>query len=337
MQTLKDDKKRAAYDKYGAASQQPGFNPDAHEQMGRDFFGGGGFSGGGSGFGPFDGFGPFSGMGGGASPNMNSGNMFETLFDALGGRQPRGATRGDHIEATVGITFAEACKGIKKTVSTSPVTDCKTCTGTGLKSGAKRSTCASCGGSGTRTYVVQAGFQVASTCDSCHGAGTTIPRGSSCGTCSGAGKVRTRKPVDVDIPPGECILLHFYLLIRMRLNPSSGVDDGMMIRIPGAGDAAMSASGKPGDLLVRINVAPSKHFRRQGPNLYHDARIPLHTAVLGGRVRIPTLDGQVDVRVPGGTQQGEEMVLKGRGVASQITGYVDQGDLFVTFAVQLPR
>lgn len=116
-----------------------------------------------------------------------------------------------------------------------------------------------------------------------------------------------------------------------------GVEDGMVIRVPGAGDAPMSGSGKPGDLLVRINVAPSKQFRRQGPNLYHEARVPMHTAVLGGRVRIPTLDGNVDVRVPGGTQQGEEMVLKGRGVASRLGGYVDQGDLFVSFIVQLPR
>jgi molecular chaperone DnaJ len=111
----------------------------------------------------------------------------------------------------------------------------------------------------------------------------------------------------------------------------------MVIRIPGAGDAAMSASGRPGDLLVRIGVAKSKTFRRQGPHLYHDARIPLHTALLGGRVRIPTLDGNVDVRVPGGTQHGEEMVLKNRGVASKVSGYTDQGDLYVAFNIQLPR
>lgn len=109
----------------------------------------------------------------------------------------------------------------------------------------------------------------------------------------------------------------------------------MTIRIPNAGDAAISGNGGPGDILVRVNVAPSKVFRRQGANLYHEARIPLHTALLGGKVRVPTLDGDVDVRVPGGTQQGEEMVLKNRGVPPVYGGEV--GDLFVSFAVQLPR
>lgn len=111
----------------------------------------------------------------------------------------------------------------------------------------------------------------------------------------------------------------------------------MIFRMSGKGDAPISGKGRSGDLLVRINVASSKVFRRQGPNLYHDARIPLHTAVLGGRVRIPTLDGDVEVRVPSGTQQGEEMVLKKRGIASRVSGYVDQGDLFVSFRVLLPR
>jgi molecular chaperone DnaJ len=117
----------------------------------------------------------------------------------------------------------------------------------------------------------------------------------------------------------------------------TGAEDGMVFRIAGAGDAPISGKGRSGDLLVRVSVGRSNVFRRQGPNLYHDAKIPLHTAVLGGRVRIPTLDGEVDVRVPTGTQHGEEMVLKKRGIASKLSGYVDQGDLFVSFRIQLPR
>ena len=115
----------------------------------------------------------------------------------------------------------------------------------------------------------------------------------------------------------------------------AGVEDGMTIKIPSAGDAPLSGRGHAGDLLVRVNVASSKLFRRQGSHLYHDARIPLHTALLGGRVRVPTLDGEVDVRIPNGTQQGEQMVLKGRGVPYVYNG--DKGDLFVQFNVQLPR
>lgn len=110
----------------------------------------------------------------------------------------------------------------------------------------------------------------------------------------------------------------------------------MALRIPGAGDAPIQGKGNNGDLIVVVEVAQSKVFRRQGPNLYHQVKIPLHTALLGGKVRVPTLDGEVDVRVPGGTQHGEEMVLRRRGVPIlNRTG--DLGDLFVAFAVDIPR
>lgn len=109
----------------------------------------------------------------------------------------------------------------------------------------------------------------------------------------------------------------------------------MTIRVPGAGDAPLTGKGSHGDLLVRVGVAPSKIFRRQGANLHHEARLPLHMALLGGRVRVPTLDGHVDVRVPSGTQHGEEMVLRNHGVPSVFGG--EKGDLFVSFTVQLPR
>lgn len=109
----------------------------------------------------------------------------------------------------------------------------------------------------------------------------------------------------------------------------------MTIRVPAAGDAPLSGKGNHGDLLVRVSVSPSKIFRRQGANLHHEARIPMHVAILGGRIRVPTLDGHVEVRVPSGTQHGEEMVLRDHGVPS-IFGS-GKGDLFVSFIVQLPR
>ncbi|KAF8274052.1 DnaJ protein [Lactarius quietus] len=295
---LKDEKKRAAFDQYGAASQQPGFDPDA---FARNPFG--------SGFGS-----PF-GRGGGQS------DLFEQLFGALGGRGRSGASaftqnvRGADIEATVGVSFMEAAKGTSRTIKVNPVVDCSTCTGTGLRSGSQRSKCPTCNGSGTRTFVIDSGFQMASTCPTCQGVGTVIPRGHHCKECDGIGKVRGRKSIKVDIP--------------------AGIEDGMTIRVPNAGDAPDHGKGPTGDLLVRVNVATSKIFRRQGSNIYHDARIPLHTALLGGRVRVPTIDGEVDVRVPGGTQQGQEMVLKNRGIQAVFGG--EKGDLFVTFTVQIPR
>ena len=145
--------------------------------------------------------------------------------------------------------------------------------------------------------------------------------------------MRVRKTVKVDIPPGRRI--YMFGSTCQQFSIQSGVEDGMTIRVPNAGDASISDNGGTGDLLVRVNVSSSKIFRRQGANIHHDAKIPWHTAILGGRVRVPTLDGDVDVRVPGGTQQGEEMVLKGRGVPPVFGG--DKGDLFVAFSIQLPR
>lgn len=97
----------------------------------------------------------------------------------------------------------------------------------------------------------------------------------------------------------------------------------------------MSQGGRPGDLLVRINVTSSPHFRRQGAHLYHDVSIPLQTAVLGGQVRVPTLDGDIHLRVAPGTQPGDDVVLRGRGMPAVMER--GKGDLFVSFRVQIPR
>ncbi|KAF5377428.1 hypothetical protein D9615_005145 [Tricholomella constricta] len=304
--TLKDEKKRAAFDKFGSASQQPGFDPNAFGRAGAGGFQGfsaGGFSG-------------FQDLGGSFSQGQ-AGDLFEHLFGSFAGRQSQSSemSRGANIETSINISFMEACKGTTKTVHVSPVTNCGTCSGTGLKQGAKRTTCTACGGSGTQTFVISGGFQMANTCRTCDGVGSTIPRNAQCSSCRGMGRVRTSKAVQVTIP--------------------AGVEDGMSLRVSKAGDAPISGKGPTGDLFVRVRVAASKSFVRQGANLYHEARIPMHAALLGGKVRVPTLDGDVDVRIPGGTQQGEEMVLKGRGVPPPYGG--EKGDLFVAFSVVLPR
>jgi molecular chaperone DnaJ len=109
----------------------------------------------------------------------------------------------------------------------------------------------------------------------------------------------------------------------------------MKIKLTQNGDAPLSGSGPKGDLYVRVLVKPSQTFRRQGTNLYHDAKVPLHTAMLGGRMRVPTLEGDVDVRVREGIQHGDEAVLKGRGVKS-VYGK-ERGDLIVQWRIQIPR
>ena len=110
--------------------------------------------------------------------------------------------KGSDLEATIGISFMDACKGTKKTVEVTPVVDCSPCAGTGLKPGIRRTKCSACNGTGTRTFVVDSGFRMASTCQACRGVGTTIPRGGNCTSCDGMGKVRQRKSVVVNIPAG---------------------------------------------------------------------------------------------------------------------------------------
>lgn len=156
---------------------------------------------------------------------------------------------------------------------------------------------------------------MASTCQACGGSGSTVPRSSRCGECEGVGRVKERKTVDVEIP--------------------AGIEDGMKIRLPTSGDIPLSGPGTPGDLLVRVNVTPSKVFRRQGSNLYHVSTIPVHVALLGGKMRIPTLEGDVEVRVKNGTRDGEEAVLKGRGVKN-VYGR-ERGDLIVNWKLAIPR
>lgn len=305
---LSDPEKRSSFDKFGTTDGSAGFNP----------FGGGGGS-------------PFGGAGfGGFHAAGSAESIFESLFGGAfgggafgGGRAARGGfaadTRGEDIDTSINITFDEACKGTTRTVTISPIERCTPCSGSGLKPEAKRKTCEVCHGTGTRTFVIQGGFQMASSCPACNGTGSKVAPGDECGTCSGAGRVRVKRTVTVNIP--------------------AGVDDGYRIRMDGSGDAPLMGDGQAGSLVVRINVAPSRIWRRQGTNLFYPSHIPFYTAVLGGKVRVPTLDGDVEVRVPSGTQPGEEMVLRGRGVPrlTNRKSYESHGDLMVQFDITIPR
>ena len=305
-QTLSDDKKRADFDRWGNASQQQGFDSDAYARATSGFGGGGGF-------------GDFFG-GGGSAGGAQGSDIFESLFGAFGGRggqarQGQSQPVGEDIEVSISLPFVDAAKGTTRTVSVSPVVDCHTCHGGGLKDGAKKAPCRVCNGTGTRTFTIQSGFQMASTCNACGGAGEVAPEGSACGSCAGVGKVRERTTVEVKVPPG--------------------VDNGMKIRLDGKGDAPIGGKGRVGDLYVRVNVLPSKIFTRQGSNLYQDVPVPFYTAILGGRARVATLDKDVEVKVPNGTQPGEEMVLRGRGVKKLYKE--EYGDLVVKFNLTMPR
>lgn len=309
---LNDPQKKQAWDSYGAAAfdQGAGFDPSgAANATG----------------------GPFQGFGGGFGSAFN----FEDLFGAFtgGARRGRGGRQsayqeeilvGDNIEVQTNISFMEAAKGVSKDIHITPLETCGTCKGSGLKKGAERQQCTRCNGTGTRIHVMQQGFQMASTCETCGGQGIVIPRGSECNTCSSSGVVRRRKTVRIDIP--------------------GGVEDGMRLRVSGEGDAPPtgaaanpSARSQPGDLYVFIRVAPDARFKRNGADVLYTASIPLTTAVLGGEVRVPTLDGEVKVRVATGTGTGDKITLAGMGM-KRIGGRGSaSGDLKVEFKVQMPK
>ena len=318
---LSDPKKKEAWDQYGAAAfdQGAGFDPS------------GAGAGAGGPFGGAAGAGGFSGFQGGFGQDFS----FEDLFSAFGGggRRQRGSRGspfqeeilvGENIEVQTNISFMDAAKGNARDILITPLVQCKTCLGNGLKKGTSRTECKRCGGSGTRIHFMQGGFQMASTCDQCGGQGVLIPRGGECSTCAGNGVVRERRTVTVDIP--------------------GGVEDGMRLRVPGEGDAPPtgvaanpSAKSTRGDLYVFIRVAPDSRFSRQGADVFYTASLPLTTAILGGQVTVPTLDGEVKVKVATGTATGDRITLGGMGMRKLGARRGAQGDLKVEFKVTMPK
>ncbi|KAF9893778.1 hypothetical protein FE257_009948 [Aspergillus nanangensis] len=324
---LSDAKKKENYDRFGSAAfdQNGGFDPSAG---GNPFTGAGGFGGfGGGGFGG----GGFHGGFGGADIN------FEDLFGAFtGGARRAGRGRrgpfqeilvGEDIEVQTNISFMEAAKGTSQDIVITPLAECGTCKGDGLKKGAKRTQCRQCNGSGTRVHFMQGGFQVAATCDACGGAGLMVPRGSECGSCNGNGVIRDRKTIKVDIP--------------------GGVEDGMRLRVAGEGDAPPTGTNatpgsrtQRGDLYVSIRVAPDHRFSRSGSDILYTASLPLPTALLGGEVTVPTLDGEVKIKVGTGTGTGDRITLSGMGMkklGGRARGFNPTGDLKVEFKVAMPK
>ena len=312
---LSDPEKKQAYDSHGAAAfdQSGGFSP-------------GGGPGGPSGS-PFGGFGfGFGGQQGGFSADIN----IEDLFSAFTGAQgQKGATRsretvvGDDVEIQVNISFMDAAKGTNKDIQVRRLVSCQTCKGSGLKKDAKRTECKSCRGTGQRVTRM-AGFQMAVTCNTCDGSGTSVPRGSSCSACGGEGAVRERKTVVLEIP--------------------GGVEDGMRMKLAREGDAPLTGraaganvSGINGDLFVLVRVAADSRFKRNGSDILHTVTIPLTTAVLGGEIKVPSLEKDITVKVPTGTGTGDKVTMSGMGMKQLGGRRATTGDLKVEFKVRMPQ
>ena len=262
---------------------------------------------------------PFGGMGGGGGGDYSGfgsafSDIFEDMFGGMGGRGGgrQGQTlRGSDVQFTLEISLAEAFKGKEARMKIPTVESCDHCNGSGSESGGGAETCSTCSGSG-RVRATQGFFTIERTCPTCNGQGSVIK--NPCKKCSGTGRTRGEKTLSVSIP--------------------AGIEDGRRIRLAGEGEAGIRG-GPKGDLYVLINIKPHSFFRRDGANLYCRVPLPMTTAALGGVVDIPTIEGgKSSIKIPPGTQTGQQLRLKGKGMS--IMRSSSRGDMYIEIFVEIP-
>jgi len=260
-----------------------------------------------------DGLSSARGGGAGGYGAEGFGDIFGDVFgDIFGGGRQRGGQvfRGADLGYELRLDLEDAVGGNSVTIDVPTQVACETCDGSGAKKGTEPVKCSTCGGVG-QVRMQQGFFSIQQTCPACKGGGTTI--GDPCNHCHGRGRVRKTKTLSVKVP--------------------GGVDDGDRIRLSGEGEAGRNG-GPPGDLYVEIRVNPHKLFTRDGADLACEVPISIAAATLGGEVELPTLDGNVSLKVPAGTQSGKVFRLRGKGVST--VRDARQGDLFAKVAVETP-
>jgi len=243
------------------------------------------------------------------------GDIFGDVFgDIFGGGGRRGGGpqvfRGADLGYELKLDLEKAVAGDDVKIDVPTQVSCETCNGSGAKKGSEPVQCTTCGGVG-QVRMQQGFFSIQQTCPACKGAGTTIA--DPCNDCHGRGRVRKTRTLAVKVP--------------------AGVDDGDRIRLSGEGEAGRNG-GPAGDLYVEIRVKPHKIFERDGSNLSCEVPVSIAVATLGGEVELPTLDGNVALKVPSGTQSGKVFRLRGKGVRTVRDARV--GDLFAQVAVETP-
>ena len=255
---------------------------------------------------------------GGYAPNFDGfgsiGDLFEAFFGG-GGAGRSGPAPGADIAVAVEIDLMEAAQGAKVDVSFEAVDRCEHCHGNGAEPGTPIETCERCGGAGqvqatTRTPFGQ--MVRTMTCDVCHGDGR-VPR-QPCRECRGRGRLASMRTVEVEVP--------------------AGISDGQRIRLAGRGHAGELGAGA-GDLYVLVRVRPDERFVREGDDLITALDVPAPLAALGATLEVPTLDGTQSVEVPAGTQPGDVIALRGKGMPT--LGRGRHGDLRVVVNVLIPR
>ncbi|AYG01351.1 molecular chaperone DnaJ [Lactococcus allomyrinae] len=309
------NKESGAEQKYKEVQEAYETLSDDQKRAAYDQYGEAGANGFGAGSGGFGGQGGFSGFGG-----AGGFGGFEDIFSSFfggGGAQvnPNAPRQGDDLQYRINLKFEEAIFGVEKEVKYNREELCHTCGGEGAKPGTHAETCHKCGGRGTINVVHDTPLgrmQSQQTCDVCHGTGKEIKE--PCPTCHGTGHEKAAHTVKVKVP--------------------AGVESGQQMRLQGQGDAGTNG-GPYGDLYVRFQVEASDKFERDGSEIYYKMPLEFVQAALGDEVEVPTVHGNVKLKIPAGTQTGANFRLKGKG-APKLRGS-GNGDQYVIVNIITPK
>jgi molecular chaperone DnaJ len=269
----------------------------AYDQYGHDAFRQGGMGG-------AQGFGDFSG---------GFSDIFEEFFGGGFGSasRKRRPSKGSDLRYNMSITLQEAFGGKKSQIRIPSYVGCDLCSATGSADKAGPSTCSSCNGHG-KVRSTSGFFSIERTCSSCGGEGSSIK--NPCLKCSGTGRIKKQKTISVSIP--------------------AGVDTGTRIRISGEGEPGQKGAGN-GDLYIFVNVQDDKLFEREEENIFCHIPISITTAIIGGEIDVPTIDGKkARLKIPPGTQSETQFRLRGKGMS--ILRQNRLGDMYVETNVEIP-
>lgn len=260
----------------------------------------------------------FGSVGNGSQPGHGYGAPpidIEDLFnrsgfnieDLFGGRQTRRSTKGEDLQQVLSISFMESVNGCTKHISVSYPFECKSCKGSGAKDGNVK-TCESCKGAGKIGYR-QGFIQVVRTCDGCRGAGYEIIE--KCTTCNGSGEDKKTEKIKMAIP--------------------QGIENGTVMRLAGKGMDS-DLGGPSGDLFLHVRVEPHKKFTRIKDNIHTEEHVNYLDAILGNKIKVETVHGNVSVDIPAGTQPNAMLRVSGKGIVTKNS----KGDHIVKVLISIP-
>lgn len=234
------------------------------------------------------------GFGGGAQDFSGFGDIFDMFFGGGGRQDPNAPRQGTDLQYTITLTFEEAIFGKETDINIPKEENCKTCSGSGAKPGTKKRTCSHCSGTGQLNIEQDTPFgRVVNrrVCNHCQGTGEFIP--DKCTTCRGEGRIKKQSRIKVTIP--------------------AGIDEGQQIRMSGKGEPGING-GPAGDLYVIVQVRPHNYFQREGDTIHCELPLTFAQAALGDEIEVPTVHGNVKLKIPAGTQTGKVFRLRGKGV-----------------------